>query len=135
VSDYTIEPHGDAYALYVGRDSQHHGLKLAHISEPDAGVLVLDLIVKALNAYQPNTTNKPIPTDSEGASAVAPACTTTLSQESPGTEREGEARVPDGFAVVMENNAFVGLYHWPTAAEQLATKSPGWRVRPMIFAD
>ena len=43
--------------------------------------------------------------------------------------------MPDGFAVVMENNAFVGLYHWRTAAEQLATKSPGWRVRPMIFAD
>jgi len=135
VSDYTIEPHGDAYALYVGRDSQHHGLKLAHISEPDAGVLVLDLIVKALNAYRPGAANEPVPADSEGASAVAPACTTTLSQESPGTEREGEARVPDGFAVVMENNAFVGLYHWRTAAEQLATKSPGWRVRPMIFAD
>ena len=73
--------------------------------------------------------------DSADALQAAVWCDEQIAELRAAAEREGEARVPDGFAVVMENNAFVGLYHWRTAAEQLATKSPGWRVRPMIFAD
>ena len=30
---YTIEKHGNGYALYYGRDMNHHGLNLAHITE------------------------------------------------------------------------------------------------------
>ena len=31
---YTIEPHGDAYALYYGRCGHSHGHNLAYITEP-----------------------------------------------------------------------------------------------------
>lgn len=30
---YKVEPHGDGYAIYRGRDQSHHGLNLAHITE------------------------------------------------------------------------------------------------------
>lgn len=30
---YTIEPHGDVYALYYGRCGHRHGFNLCHISE------------------------------------------------------------------------------------------------------
>ena len=30
---YSIEPHGDGYALYLGRDNQRHGLNLLHITD------------------------------------------------------------------------------------------------------
>ena len=33
---WTIEPHGDGYALYSGRDDMHHGMNLVYLSEPDA---------------------------------------------------------------------------------------------------
>jgi hypothetical protein len=46
---YTVEPHGDGYALYDGRDSMHHGLNLAHITETTPQVCAV--IERALNAY------------------------------------------------------------------------------------
>lgn len=33
VDKYTVEPHGKGYAVYLGRDSKHHGANLAHLSE------------------------------------------------------------------------------------------------------
>jgi hypothetical protein len=33
---WTIEGHGDGFALYQGRTPQRHGLNLVHLSEPDA---------------------------------------------------------------------------------------------------
>jgi hypothetical protein len=44
---YTIEPHGDAHALYLGRDARHHGLRLCNLSDMDAGVA--ETILNALN--------------------------------------------------------------------------------------
>ncbi len=32
---WTIEPHGDGYALYVGRDEQSHGWRILNISDVD----------------------------------------------------------------------------------------------------
>lgn len=48
VGPYTIEPHGDGYALYSGRDQMHHGFNLARITE--ATPETLQLIEQALNA-------------------------------------------------------------------------------------
>jgi hypothetical protein len=31
----TIEPHGNGYALYIGRDLGHHGANIAYLSEID----------------------------------------------------------------------------------------------------
>ena len=31
---YTIEPHGDGYALYYGRCSCRHGFNLVYLTEP-----------------------------------------------------------------------------------------------------
>lgn len=31
----TIEKHGNGYALYAGRDNQHHGLNIFNITEAD----------------------------------------------------------------------------------------------------
>lgn len=31
---YTIEPHGDGYALYYGRCNHRHGYNLAYITDP-----------------------------------------------------------------------------------------------------
>jgi hypothetical protein len=31
---YSIEPHGDGYALYYGRCNCHHGYNLVHLVEP-----------------------------------------------------------------------------------------------------
>ncbi|WP_441280622.1 hypothetical protein [Tardiphaga sp. 862_B3_N1_1] len=48
---YTIEHHGDAFALYQGRDTQHHGYNLARISEVDPNrPELLQLITNGLNA-------------------------------------------------------------------------------------
>lgn len=33
IDRYTVEPHGKGYAVYLGRDNQHHGANLAHLSE------------------------------------------------------------------------------------------------------
>lgn len=30
---YTVEPHGNGYAIYQGRDNMHHGFNLAHLTE------------------------------------------------------------------------------------------------------
>lgn len=47
---YTIETHGDVYALYRGRDNTHHGLNLCHLSEFDYnGEETRGMIVGALN--------------------------------------------------------------------------------------
>ncbi len=32
---WTIEPHGNGFALYAGRDNEHHGLKVLEIIDPD----------------------------------------------------------------------------------------------------
>lgn len=32
---WTIEPHGKGFALYSGRDNEHHGLNLVYLTEPD----------------------------------------------------------------------------------------------------
>ena len=49
-SRYSIEPHGDGFALYSGRTAFHHGLNLAHITEvlPET----LQLIESSLNSPQ-----------------------------------------------------------------------------------
>lgn len=44
---YTIEPHGDGYALYWGRTPFHHGYNLAHLTEIDQRTI--DMIYTALN--------------------------------------------------------------------------------------
>ncbi len=33
--EYSIERHGNGYALYLGRCNHRHGLNLANITEPD----------------------------------------------------------------------------------------------------
>jgi hypothetical protein len=33
IDRYTVEPHGKGYAVYLGRDNEHHGANLAHLSE------------------------------------------------------------------------------------------------------
>lgn len=34
----TIEPHGDAHGVYVGRDSEHHGLRLMNLTDGDSNL-------------------------------------------------------------------------------------------------
>jgi hypothetical protein len=48
---YSIEPHGNGYAIYFGRDWQHHGMNIGHLTEitPDT----IKLIADALNAAPP----------------------------------------------------------------------------------
>lgn len=45
--NYTVEPHGNGYAIYKGRDSKHHGFNLGHLSECEDGLP--QLIESALN--------------------------------------------------------------------------------------
>jgi hypothetical protein len=33
---WTIQPHGNGFALYSGRDSNRHGMNLVYLSEPDS---------------------------------------------------------------------------------------------------
>ena len=49
---YSIEPHGNGWALYRGRCNNKHGFNLAHITE--ASQETLDLIVSALNRRNGN---------------------------------------------------------------------------------
>ena len=35
LSPWTIEPHGNGYALYSGRTADRHGMNLVYLSEPD----------------------------------------------------------------------------------------------------
>jgi hypothetical protein len=35
---FTVEPHGNGWAIFRGRDSQHHGLNLGRITECEPGV-------------------------------------------------------------------------------------------------
>lgn len=43
--DLMVEPHGDGLALYSGRDSEHHGLRLFNITDGDRHTdAVLDLL-------------------------------------------------------------------------------------------
>ena len=44
---YSIEPHGDGYALYYGRTPFHHGYNLAHLTEISPETI--NKIVHALN--------------------------------------------------------------------------------------
>ena len=50
---YKIEPHGDVYALYCGRDKEHHGLRLCNLSDFDGdGKQLMILIELALNSLK-----------------------------------------------------------------------------------
>lgn len=67
---YSIEPHGDAWVLYVGRDSMHHGANLCRLSEFDArGEETRSHIVRALNA-------RPVPDASALREALTPSAET-----------------------------------------------------------
>ena len=48
MSKYTIEKHGDGYAIYLGRDWQHHGANIGHLTEVTPATI--KLIQDALNA-------------------------------------------------------------------------------------
>lgn len=45
---YTVERHGDGWAIYSGRDATHHGLNLGHLTECSADLATQ--IESALNA-------------------------------------------------------------------------------------
>lgn len=47
---FTVEPHGEGYALYLGRDIGHHGLNLMNLTEVDPRFDVKHL-AKVLNDY------------------------------------------------------------------------------------
>lgn len=49
---YSIEGHGDGYALYFGRTPFHHGYNLAHLTEISQETI--DKIVRALNKDRNN---------------------------------------------------------------------------------
>jgi hypothetical protein len=49
---YTVERHGDGWAIYSGRDMRHHGLNLGCLTECED--YLPSLIEKALNAYSDN---------------------------------------------------------------------------------
>ena len=51
-SEYSIEPHGDAYALYFGRCDHQHGYNLAKISELSHNC-ELDKLEQLLNTRTP----------------------------------------------------------------------------------
>lgn len=47
---YSVEPHGDGYALYFGRSDTFHGLRLCNLTDLDPKMPDLPaLIEKALN--------------------------------------------------------------------------------------
>lgn len=43
--EYSVEAHGNGYAIYVGRDMGHHGYNVAHLTEidPKATTLLADI--------------------------------------------------------------------------------------------
>jgi hypothetical protein len=45
---FSIEPHGDGFAIYQGRDMFHHGLNLGHLTETD--VATTQMLEGVLNA-------------------------------------------------------------------------------------
>lgn len=36
IRKFTIEPHGDGFALYDGRDNEHHGYRLCNLNDFDS---------------------------------------------------------------------------------------------------
>ena len=48
MSKYTIEKHGKGYAIYLGRDWQHHGANIGHLTEVTP--TTIKLIEDKLNA-------------------------------------------------------------------------------------
>jgi len=51
-SKYSIEPHGDSYALYYGRCPHRHGYNLCQLSKFDSeGEQTRQIIQQALNKY------------------------------------------------------------------------------------
>jgi hypothetical protein len=46
-TEYCIEPHGNGYALYLGRCIHKHGYNIAYITEPD--MPKLEAMLKTLN--------------------------------------------------------------------------------------
>ena len=50
IGKYSIEEHGDGYALYLGRDQDHHGLRLCNLSDFDSNKEnIIKTIVDSLN--------------------------------------------------------------------------------------
>jgi hypothetical protein len=59
---YTIETHGEKgnYALYAGRDNEHHGARLCNLNDFDMyEAETIAYIVKALNAISLAQSIKP----------------------------------------------------------------------------
>lgn len=54
-SNYTIEPHGDAYALYFGRCNHRHGYNIARISECDYRLFEPKELERLLNRQDSST--------------------------------------------------------------------------------
>lgn len=48
-SEYSIEPHGKGYALYLNRCNHRHGYNLANITEPD--MKRLNEMILKLNSF------------------------------------------------------------------------------------
>lgn len=59
----SIEPHGDGYAIYSGRDQEHHGFRLCNVNDFDmskertirtlkAGLLALELIFDYIDSCE-----------------------------------------------------------------------------------
>lgn len=44
---YSVEKHGNGYAIYSGRDNEHHGLNLAFISEISKGAEHIPKMIEA----------------------------------------------------------------------------------------
>lgn len=58
MSKYTIEKHGDGYAIYLGRDWQHHGANIGHLTEVTPATI--KLIQDALNATLAQPEQEPV---------------------------------------------------------------------------
>ncbi len=55
---YTVERHGNGWAIYLGRDKQHHGANLGQLTE--CGPELAAQIQAALNAPQPQPQPQPV---------------------------------------------------------------------------
>jgi len=47
--EYSIEPHGNGYALYFGRCPHRHGYNLLHITEVENPKFIFPRILRGLN--------------------------------------------------------------------------------------
>lgn len=74
--DYTVEPHGKGWAIYRGRDDQHHGFNLGQLTESTPELAAL--IERALNAP-----GDAAPSDSGDNEAVMRGALEALSKPTP----------------------------------------------------